>query len=147
RIERSGRLAYEAVPDLKNSAGGLRDAVLLRAIASTWLVDVPAREVAQLTNELLDVRDVLHEVSGRRGYKWVPDLVPDVAAELGLSPIDLDLHVRDVGRRLDHLAARSWRRLDVVERDPHRRLGARGPVIDRVAPGVGVLDGEVVLTS
>ncbi len=42
RIVRSGQLAYEAVPDLKSSGGGLRDLVLLRAIAATWLVDVPA---------------------------------------------------------------------------------------------------------
>lgn len=147
RLARSGQLAYEAVPDLKNSGGGLRDLVLLRAIAATWLVDVPAPEVADLNEQLLVVRDALHEASGRRGDKLVPDLVPDVAARLGLSPSDLDVHVRDVGRRIDHLVARAWRRIDVLERDPHRRVGSRGPVIEQVAAGVGVLDGEVVLTA
>ncbi|WP_269456863.1 [protein-PII] uridylyltransferase [Aeromicrobium choanae] len=147
RLERSGQLAYEAVPDLKNSGGGLRDAVLLRAIAATWLVDVPAREVAHLTAELLDVRDLLHEVGGRRTDKLVPELVPDIAARLGLSPADLDVHARDVGRRLDHLTARAWRRLDDIARSPHRTVGSRGPIIEKVVPGVGVLDTEVVLTT
>ncbi|MFS0885422.1 [protein-PII] uridylyltransferase [Aeromicrobium sp. 179-A 4D2 NHS] len=147
RLERSGQLAYEAVPDLKNAGGGLRDLVLLRAIAATWLVDVPSAEVAELGDELLAVRDALHDVAGKRTDKLVPDLVPDVAERLGESRVDLDLRVRDLGRRIDHLVARAWRRIDVIERDPHRRLGSRGPVIERVVPGVGVLDGEVVLTA
>ncbi|GAA2073242.1 [protein-PII] uridylyltransferase [Aeromicrobium tamlense] len=147
RLERSGQLAYEAVPDLKASGGGLRDAVLLRAIAATWLVDVPAREVAQLTADLLDVRDLLHEVAGKRTDKLVPELVPDIAARLDLSPTDLDVHVRDVGRRLDHLTARAWRRLDETDRNPYRSIGSRGPVIERIVSGVGVLDGEIVLTA
>lgn len=146
RIRRSGMLAYEAVPDLKSSAGGLRDAVLLRAIATSWLVDVPSSEVAELAGALLDVRDVVHAVTGRRGDKWIADVVPEVAARLGTTPGDLDVRVRDVGRRLDHVIERCWRRLDDARRDPHRRIGARGPVIDQVARGVGVLDGEVVLT-
>ncbi len=147
RLARSGWLAYEAVPDLKSSGGGLRDAVLMRAIAATWLVDVPAAEVAQLTVELLDVRDALHEVGGKRSDKLPADLIPDVAARLELAPVDLDLYVRDLGRRLDHLVARACRRIDVVGRDPHRRVGSSGPVIERVAGGVGALDGEIVLTA
>nr|WP_255499374.1 [protein-PII] uridylyltransferase [Aeromicrobium senzhongii] len=147
RLERSGQLAYEAVPDLKNSGGGLRDTVLLKAIAATWLVDVPTHEVSQLTDELLDVRDLLHEVGGRRSDKLLPELVSDIAARLDRSPVDLDVHVRDLGRRIDHLVARAWRRLDELDRDPHRSVGSRGPVIERIVPGVGVLDGEIVLTA
>lgn len=147
RLDRSGWLAYEAVPDLKNSGGGLRDAVLLRGIAATWLVDVPAGEVRDLTAELLDVRDVLHEVGRRRSDKLTPELIPEIADRFAMSPVDLDVHVRDVGRRLDHLVARAWRRIDVIERDPHRRVGSAGPVIERLADGVGALDGEIVLTA
>lgn len=147
RLERSGQLAYEAIPDLKNAGGGLRDLVLLRAIAATWLVDVPAAEVAELGDELLAVRDALHAATGRRTDKLLPDLLPEVAQRLETTPGELDVEVRDLGRRIDHLVARAWRRIDVLERDPHRRVGSRGPLIERVAPGVGVLDGEVVLTA
>src|SRR4051794_3889654 len=66
RIERSGWLADSAVPDLKESGGGLRDSVILRALVATWLIDVPHEESEGLRLDLLDVRDALHEAVGRR---------------------------------------------------------------------------------
>jgi len=138
RLERSGWLAYEAVPDLKNSGGGLRDAVLLRAISATWLVDLPMDTVRELTGELLDFRDELHEAAGRRGDKMLPEYVRDSQA---------DIRVRDIGRRIFHLVERAWHRLAVLERDPHRRVSSAGPKIERLGEGVGALDGEVVLLA
>ena len=68
RIERFGWLAHSAVPDLKESGGGLRDGVMMRALVATWLVDVPHAESEGLRSALLDVRDALHEcpVGGSR---------------------------------------------------------------------------------
>lgn len=147
RIERCGWLAHAAVPDLKESGGGLRDSVTLRALRATWLVEVPREEAETLRERLLGLRDTLHEVAGRRSDRMLPELIPDIAERWGLTPGELDIEVRDIGRRIAHLASVTWRRVDAsVTRDPHRRVGARGPSIEPAAPGVGVLAGEVVVT-
>ena len=41
RAERHGELAYLIEPELKESRGGIRDAVVLSALAATWLTDRP----------------------------------------------------------------------------------------------------------
>ena len=149
RIERAGWLAHSAVPDLKESGGGLRDSVILRALVATWLIDVPHGESEQLRNELLDVRDALHETVGRRVERLDADVIPDVARLLGMSPVELDLHTRQVGRRIAHLALLAWRRVDEALA-PITRKGAftsRGPVVVPLDDGVGVLDGEVIVTK
>ena len=114
RIERSGWLAHSAVPDLKESGGGLRDGVMMRALVATWLVDVPHGESEGLRSALLDVRDALHEVSGRRLEKLDADHIVDVARFLGREPEEVELDTRNIGRRLAHLAALAWRRVDDI---------------------------------
>ncbi|CAM5651743.1 Bifunctional uridylyltransferase/uridylyl-removing enzyme [Streptomyces microflavus] len=44
RAERMGELQFLLEPDLKEARGGLRDATALRAVAASWVADVP-REV------------------------------------------------------------------------------------------------------
>ncbi len=148
RAERSGDLAYAAVPDLKESHGGLRDGAVLRALVATWLVDVPHRAGESHRAALLDVRDALHEVAGRRGDRLHPELVPDVAARLGTTPDELARHVRRLGRRTAHLCQLTWRRVDQVLAGPARRGGARTarrPALRRLDDGVAEFGGEVVL--
>ncbi len=150
RVERAGDLAHAAVPDLKESGGGLRDGAVLRALVATWLVDVPHRAGEAHRSALLDVRDTLHEVAGRRGDRLHPELIPDVAARLGTSPDALAFHVRDLGRRTAHLAQLTWRRLDQVLATPTHRAGprtSRRPALVRLGGGVASLDGEVVLAQ
>lgn len=152
RLERSGWLAYAAVPDLKESGGGLRDGVDLRALVATWLVDVPHAEVEELRSALLDVRDALHGTAGRRTDKLMMEDVPAVAAALGMEPQELDLHTRHLGRRIAHVADVTWRRLDAVlapQSSPRPRPGVRrrGPAVVQVDVGVGWLGEEVVLTA
>jgi [protein-PII] uridylyltransferase len=146
RIERSGWLADSAVPDLKESGGGLRDSVNLRALVATWLIDVPHGESEGLRLDLLDVRDALHEAVGRRVERLDADVIPDVARLLGMGPEELDLHTRQLGRRIAHLSALAWRRIDGALA-PSRRtvISAKGPVVTRLAEGVGLLDGEVIV--
>lgn len=146
RIERSGWIAYAAVPDLKESGGGLRDSVTLRALVATWLIDVPHRESELLRSQLLDVRDALHEVSGRRVDRLDPGVIPDVARILDKDPEELDLYARQLGRRTAHLAALSWRKIDDATA-PHRkkRFTATGPVVYPLDDGVAMLDGEVIV--
>ncbi len=147
RIQRAGWLAHSAVPDLKESGGGLRDTVVLRALVATWLIDVPHEESESLRNSLLDVRDTLHEVSGRKGDRLDADAISEVASRLGMGAEELDLHTRELGRRIAHLSSLAWRRVDravaPVTRKP--KISATGPVVARLAEGVGLLDGEVIV--
>ncbi|MET1036764.1 MAG: [protein-PII] uridylyltransferase [Aeromicrobium sp.] len=147
RIERAGWIAHAAVPDLKESGGGLRDTVILRALVATWLIDVPHGESEMLRGQLLDVRDALHETVGRRVDRLDVEHIPDVARALGMVPEELDLHTRQLGRRIAHLASLAWRRVDEAMA-PTRKgtITPRGPVVLPLDDGVGVLDGEVIVT-
>ena len=145
RIERSGWLAHSAVPDLKESGGGLRDGVMLRALVATWLVDVPHGESEALRSALLDVRDALHEVSGRRLEKLDADHMIDVARFLGREPEEVELSTRNIGRRLAHLAALAWRRVDDVLESRPTTITTTGPAITSLSEGVGRLDDEVIV--
>lgn len=147
RVERVGWLAQSAIMDLKESGGGLRDGTTMRALVASWLVDVPHRELEALRAAMLDVRDVLHAVAGRPTDRLTPELVPEVAAQMGFAPDQLDLYVRDLGRRTAHLATTTWRRLDAVLADGPRTRTAPGPRLDPVAPGVAVVGDEIVLTG
>lgn len=146
RIARSGWLAHSAVPDLKESGGGLRDGVMMRALVATWLVDVPRAETEGLRSALLDVRDALHETSGRRLEKLDAEHMVDVAELLGRSPEEVEHETRSIGRRLAHLASMAWRRLDdVLETRTTVTRPSGGPVVEPLDDGVGRLDDEVVV--
>lgn len=148
RIDRAGWLAHAAVPDLKESGGGLRDSVILRALVATWLIDVPHGESESLRSELLDVRDALHETVGRRVERLDAENIPDVARFLGMGAEELDLHTRQLGRRIAHLAALSWHKVDDALAPAGRRtITPSGPAVTPLADGVGVLDGEVIVTA
>ncbi|ROR92159.1 [protein-PII] uridylyltransferase [Nocardioides aurantiacus] len=145
RGRRSGELAHASVPDLKESAGGLRDATVLKALVASWVVDVPHGELERCRVALLDVRDAVHEVAGRATDRVVPEYWPDVAQALGLpGPDAAQAHTRGLARRLTHLSRLAWRRAEATLREPHptRR---RAPQLTRVAPGVALSFEEVVL--
>jgi UTP:GlnB (protein PII) uridylyltransferase len=65
RAERSGELAYLIEPDLKEARGGIRDAVVLSALAATWLTDRPHGTVDDAYTHLLDVRDAPPRIAAR----------------------------------------------------------------------------------
>jgi [protein-PII] uridylyltransferase len=141
---RLGELAHAAVPDLKDSAGGLRDATVLKALVATWLVDVPHVDLERSRLALLDVRDALHQVTGRSTDRVAPELWPDLAERLSLPDADAaQRHVRAIGRRLTHLSRLTWHRVEAVLAGP---TGSRRvPGLERVADGVAVSREEVVL--
>lgn len=154
RAERFGELASLLEPDLKQARGGLRDAIVLRALAATWLVEIPHHTLARVHGDLLNIRDVLHQVAGRRVTdRLLADLAPDVATACGLPGRDALLrYVYERGRIMSQIADTAWRRV-------HHALAARsvrrvnrpatrpGPVMTPLAPGVAAVDGEVVLAS
>lgn len=148
RHEVMGELAHASVPDLKEAQGGLRDAGVLRAIEASWLVDAstPALEAARVN--LLDVRDELHLISGRQGDRIAPEMWGPLAQRLELADAEAaQRHVRSLGRRIAHLSRLAWRRTDAVMERPTGEKGRRTPALERVAPGLAVSRGEVVLDA
>ncbi|QIX26209.1 [protein-PII] uridylyltransferase [Nocardioides sp. JQ2195] len=145
-----GELAHASVPDLKESQGGLRDATVVKALVATWLIDAPHVELERCRQELLDVRDVVHDIVGRRNDRMPPEVwgqLPGwsgVAEEGGDGILAAQAKVRDVGRRITHISGLAWRRVDDVLARP-RAVGARRPDLRRIAPGIAISKGEVVL--
>ena len=84
RAEAFGELAGLLEPDLKEARGGLRDAVLVRALAASSLADRPHGELDRAVDALLNVRDALALATGRSTNRLVQAVQDDVAAVLGL---------------------------------------------------------------
>ncbi len=145
RGSQQGELAHASVPNLKESVGGLRDATVLKALVATWLVDVSHSDLEPSRLQLLDLRDALHEVTGRATDRVAPELWPDLAAELGLPDAEsVQRQVREVGRRITHLSRLTWHRVDAVLSRP-AATRRRRPELVHVAAGVAIASGEVVL--
>ncbi len=135
RHDRVGELAHLSVPDLKEAEGGLRDTTVLKALVATWLVDVPHADLERSRQALLDVRDLLHEASGRPTDRIGPESWADLAEPLGLDDaVAVQTHVRELGRRITHLSRLTWRRVDAYQTRPASRPGGRGPGLVRSPP-------------
>ena len=144
----TGELAHASVPDVKEAEGGLRDAGVLRAIEASWLVDAstPASEAAR--QMLLDVRDEVHDIAGRPSDRIAPEMWAPLAERLGLRDAEAaQRHVRSLGRRIAHLSRLAWRRTDAVLARPTGEKGRRTPALERIAPGIALSRGEVVLDA
>ncbi|WP_426244004.1 [protein-PII] uridylyltransferase [Nocardioides sp. LHG3406-4] len=146
RHELVGEVAHESVPDIKEAAGGLRDATVVRALVATWLVDVPHVALEHARQDLLDLRDHLHEIAGRGADRVGPEAWAELAARLGLEgEAAAQVALRETGRRIAHIHRLTWRRIDGVLARPVSVRGARRPDLRTVAPGVALSSGEVVL--
>lgn len=152
RRSRFGDLAQMLEPELKEAYGGLREASVLRAIAASWVADVPHTDWARAAGELLDVRDALHAVTQRRSDTLILQEQEAVAVELGLVDADeLLRHTYRAARNLAYASDLAWYRVHratrrssrVAKRPLRRRNAERVPLAD----GVVVQDGEVVLAS
>jgi [protein-PII] uridylyltransferase len=162
RTERSGELAHLLEGDLKDSYGGLRDIVNLRAIAASWVTDAPVAALAPERDLLLDVRDALHLVTGRATDRLLQQEQAAVAARLGMvgesAPDDLLRAVSSAARAVAYASDTTWHRVERLT----RRTGVRGGLAatarklrggsaraDRtpLADGVVVQDGEAVLAA
>ncbi len=145
RARRFGSVAHSLEPDLKESAGGLRDVTVLRAVAAASLTDVPHSKLAPARELLLDVRDAIHDC-GTSGNRLVAQDREAVAQRLGIgSPDDLLRSVAAAGRTIEFAADEVWHRVSLASsqtrwRSVHRRAG-RVPI----AEGVVVQGDEVVL--
>lgn len=159
RAERFGDFTGLLEPDLKEARGGLRDAVLVRALAASSLADRPHGAFDQAVEHLLAVRDVLGIVTGRPSHVLSAAAAGEVGQRMGLGAdasaardelltsvygsarlvaAGLDATMRSALR-----AARPARRpLTIV------RWGRRSaPVLETPDEGVAIVGGEVVLSD
>lgn len=148
RIKRSGELAYLIEPDLKEARGGLRDITVLRAIAASWVTDLPHTFIEESNEFLLDVREALHLVTGRRKDQLLLQEQDEVAARIGLADADeLLRRIAEAGRAVDYASELTWRRVDQGNQESKRnRYGRRRPTVaTRVAQDLVLFEGEVAL--
>ncbi len=150
-----GELAYLQEPDLKDSIGGLRDVIIMRAIAASWVTDVPRGQLAEPYEFLLDVRDGLHTLTGRSSDKLVRQEQAAIADILGIADPNGDgdgllRQVAAAGRTIDWACDVVWHRVDRLRRPSRlpglKKLG-RNRTVQRIplTEGAVIDDGEVVL--
>lgn len=158
RAARAGELAYLLEPNLKDSRGGLRDIVALRAVAASWITDAPIAGLMRHRDLLLDARDELHRSTGRAVDVVVAEDRAELARRLGFTGVDpsdaLLRALSSAGRAVGYASDVTWHRVDRLRRRSGNRLVNRARLLGTtkverapLADGVVVHDGEVVLAA
>ncbi|MFI0353990.1 [protein-PII] uridylyltransferase [Actinomadura sp. 9N407] len=154
RWESKGELAFLLEPDLKEAHGGLRDVNAMRAVAASWVASAPDARVGAAHDLLLDVRHVLHEVTGRSTDRLVLQEHEAVASALGMLDGNVLLRTTaEAARTVTYAGDHLWRRVErfcaprrtTVARPVGRSTGSRGVERTPVGDGAVEQEGEVVL--
>lgn len=172
RLKEFGRLPYLNQPNVKEARGGLRDTVLVSALAATWLADRPHGRYDHAVERLLDVRDCIHLVAGKESNLLLPAYQARVAAMMGLADPTLPPDEREarsveelqtvlarLGRRISfaldatashaaHALTHEHPRFAFFQMLQPRADGRReAPRFDVLAPGVVSHEHEIVLAE
>ena len=142
RHQRFGDLAYLLEPDLKEARGGLRDIQALKAIAKSKLIEVDLDSLSELEVKLLDIRDALHQASGRDKDLLLFQEQDKVARLLGLEDADILMgQVSSIARAVDYQLNVAWHKYD------NRRSGFtfRRNKATSVTKNVAVENHEVII--
>lgn len=148
RRVRKGELATLIEPDLKESYGGLREGTVLRAIAASWVTDIPHSDWEASLTTIWNTRDALHAVSGRSSDVLTLQDQAAVALALGYADEDALLRATSLAARsVAYAADTAWRRVARLDRPPRlpRPLRRGGAARTPLADGVVIHDGEAVL--
>lgn len=147
RHRRWGDVAFLLEPDLKQSAGGLRDVHALKWAQAAGLVlfEGDTDNLASAYQVLLAARVELHRLTGRPSDLLTLQDQDGVAAALGDADADvLMARVAGAARTIAWTGGELWRAVRSTLGGPAGRLARR----DReLAPGVILRDGEVHLAA
>ncbi len=162
RRRQFGRLAYLIEGDIKEAAGGMRDALLIKAMVASWLTERPAIAYEPAYEFLLDVRDALTSVTRRHNNVLRMENQDEVAALLGFTgasgqdPADellmaIAQAARTIRAAYTETARRAQSNLQPAQRSLFKPRLVRGrlapPILQEVAPGVSENSGELVLAA
>jgi [protein-PII] uridylyltransferase len=148
RREQAGELAYLVEPDLVEAYGGLRDTIVLRAVAASWVADWPhSPSVEESRAWLLTVRDALHRTTKRRVDRLLLQEQDEIASMVGLLDADVLLRrVSEAGRAIGYASDVAWRSAERAVRARSRLPLLRRRLTRRpLADGVVEHDGQAVL--
>lgn len=154
RAQSFGHVAYLLQPNLKQSYGGLRDAMVLRALARAQLIDIRA-DVREAIATLLDVRGEVHRRARKSSDVLLAQERAAIATSLGRADgTALLREVNSAGRTIAHAIDTAFRRAATRRAEADggglrarlRRPSRFGPVREGLAKDVVTHAGFVVLS-
>jgi [protein-PII] uridylyltransferase len=146
RHREAGELAFLLEPDLKQSAGGLRDLCALRALGDARADLAPvvaAPGLAEAERLVLSARVVLHARTGRDSDRLLLQEQDQVADLLGHADADaLMAAVANAGRTVTAASLEAWRRTRML-----RASTSADASEVSLGPGIVLRAGEVALSA
>jgi [protein-PII] uridylyltransferase len=147
RHVRAGELAYLLEPDVKEARGGLRDINAIRAIAASGVTTVPLERISWAESKLNDVRETLHQSSGRNKDRLLFQEQDAVARKLEYADADAMMSdVAQAARSVDYLLEFTWHQIEQRSKAGFARF-LRKPRTDEIGKNLNVSQKEIVINA